>query len=82
MEDVAKLAEKVIVLNEGSVFASGTVGEIFAKGAELVKIGLNVPEITRIIMLLREKGIDLPGDIYTVEAAAKAIKKAAEEKNA
>lgn len=82
MEDVARLAERVIVLNEGGVFAEGTVGEVFSKGEELVKIGLNVPEITHIIMLLREKGLDLPPDIYTVEAAARAIKKAAEEKNA
>ena len=74
MEDVAKLAENVIVLNKGEVFASGSVREVFSKGTELMKIGLNVPEITRLIIKLREKGIDLPTDIYTVEAAETIIK--------
>ena len=74
MEDVAKLAENVIVLNKGEVFASGSVREVFSKGTELMKIGLNVPEITRLIIKLREKGIDLPTDIYTVEAAEAIIK--------
>lgn len=83
MEDVAKLAENVIVLNHGKVFASGTVSEIFARGEELVKIGLNVPQITRLVMQLRKKGADLPPDIYTVEEAAKVISaKITEGKNA
>lgn len=86
MEDVARLAENVIVLNKGSVYAAGSVREVFGKGKELVKIGLNVPEITRLIMLLREKKIDLPSDIYTVSEAARVIaeaaKKVSEAKNA
>ena len=77
MEDVAKLAERVVVLNRGRVFANGTVPEVFEKGEELVKIGLNVPEVTKLIMELRKKGADLPADIYTVEAAVRAIEKLA-----
>lgn len=83
MEDVARLADNVIVLNNGSVFMSGSVSEVFSRCDELVDIGLNVPEITRLVMRLREKGADLPSNIYTVEQAECIIKeKTAGGKNA
>ncbi len=70
MEDVAKVANTVIVMNEGMVFSKGTVAEIFQKGNELVNIGLNVPQITLLINKLNEMGAKLPKDIYTVKYAA------------
>lgn len=73
MEDVAKTAERVIVMNEGHVEAEGTVAEIFKKAELLQKIGLNVPQITLLADRLRKAGIELPDDIYTVGYAAKKI---------
>lgn len=73
MEDVALLAKHVIVLNHGTVAMQGTVGEVFSKSRQLAENGLNVPQITKLIHILAERGIDLPSDIFTVEAAEKIL---------
>lgn len=75
MEDVAKTAERVIVMNGGHVEMQGTVAEVFAQAEHLQKIGLNVPQVTLITDKLRLAGYDLPEHIYTVKYAADAIKK-------
>lgn len=73
MEDVAKTAENVIVMNEGKIEMQGSVAEIFAEAKRLQEIGLNVPQITLLADKLREAGVDLPPHIYTVKYAANAI---------
>ena len=73
MEDMAMLADKILVLNKGSVVMFDTPKNVFSKREELKKIGLDVPQITKIIHGLIEKGIDLPRDIITVDEAAAAI---------
>ncbi len=65
MEDVAKLADRIFVLNSGKVEMSGSPSEVFAKSARLREIGLNVPQITRVADRLREAGVDIPPGIYT-----------------
>ena len=75
MEDVAKTAERVIVMNDGRVEMQGTVAEVFAQAEHLQKIGLNVPQVTLLTDKLRLAGYDLPKHIYTVKYAADAIKK-------
>lgn len=75
MEDVAKTAERVIVMNDGHVEIQGTVAEVFAQAEHLQKIGLNVPQVTLLTDKLRLAGYDLPEHIYTVKYAADAIKK-------
>ena len=75
MEDVAKPAERVIVMNDGHVEMQGTVAEVFAQAEHLQKIGLNVPQVTLLTDKLRLAGYDLPEHIYTVKYAADAIKK-------
>lgn len=75
MEDVAKNAERVIVMNDGHVEMQGTVAEVFAQAEHLQKIGLNVPQVTLLTDKLRLAGYDLPEHIYTVKYAADAIKK-------
>lgn len=75
MEDVAKTAERVIVMNDGHVEMHGTVAEVFAQAEHLQKIGLNVPQVTLLTDKLRLAGYDLPEHIYTVKYAADAIKK-------
>lgn len=73
MEDVARLADNIIVLNKGSVAMHGSVGEVFSRSAELSKMGLSVPQVTELFRELNESGINLPLDTYTVEKAAEAI---------
>lgn len=75
MEDVAKTAECVIVMNDGHVEMQGTVAEVFAQAEHLQKIGLNVPQVTLLTDKLRLAGYNLPEHIYTVKYAADAIKK-------
>ena len=69
MEDVAKVADKVLVMNNGEVAMYDTVEKVYSHGEELHKMGLNVPHITKVVMGLRKKGIDIPNNIYTVDKA-------------
>lgn len=73
MEDVARIAKSVIVMNDGHLFMHASVGEVFSHGDELRKMGLNVPQITQLAARLREKGVNIAKDIYTVEKAAAEI---------
>ena len=70
MEDIAEMADRVIVMNNSSVAMNGTVDEVYSRGEELRKMGLNVPEVTEIFAKLRLKGIDVPENVYTVEQGA------------
>ena len=73
MEDVAKTAERVIVMNEGRIETEGSVAEVFTQAERLQRIGLNVPQITLLTDKLRNAGFNFPEEIYTVKYAAKAI---------
>lgn len=73
MEDVAKLVDRLIVMNDGKVFADGTVDEVFSRGAELRNIGLNVPQINVLIEELINRGLPIDKNIYTIDAAKKAL---------
>lgn len=73
MEDMANCAEKILVMNAGKVFCYDMVENVFRQAKALQEIGLAVPQITRVCMQLREQGIPLSDDIYTVEAAYQQI---------
>jgi len=73
MEDVARVAENVIVMNKGRLEMLGTTEEVFSRQNELQAMGLAVPKIMQIISGLRARGADLPDGILTVEDARKAI---------
>ena len=75
MDDVARFATKVIVMNSSRVEMSGTVDEVFEKASRLREIGLSVPQITEIFIKLREKGYDVSEKIYTVEQGYLELKK-------
>ncbi|MCD8180988.1 MAG: energy-coupling factor transporter ATPase [Firmicutes bacterium] len=75
MEEVAGIAERVIVMNEGRVEIDGTAEEVFADAERLRRIGLNAPQMALLADKLRAAGYDLPKNIYTVEQAAAAVKK-------
>ncbi|MDD6355680.1 MAG: energy-coupling factor transporter ATPase [Oscillospiraceae bacterium] len=67
MEDVAKIADRVLVMNRGKVAMFGTVPEVYSRGDELKEMGLNVPEITDIFIKLNKMGIPCRTDIFTVK---------------
>ncbi|MGL4991762.1 MAG: energy-coupling factor transporter ATPase [Sarcina sp.] len=69
MEDVAKIATRVIVMNNGEVALDGTVSEVFKEIDTLEKIGLGVPQVTYLIRELRKKGFNISEDIFTIEEA-------------
>lgn len=73
MEDVARFASKILVMNKSEVFCYDTPPAVFARAEEIASIGLSVPQITKVFGLLRSKGIDIRGDVYTVEFAMKTI---------
>lgn len=75
MEDVAKTAQNVIVMNNGRIAMEGTVPQIFSRGAELAQLGLDVPQITQLAEKLRILGYPLPNNIYTVKYAAEVLKR-------
>lgn len=74
MEDIASLADKVIVMNNSRIEMQGTVDEVYSRGEELRRIGLNIPEITEIFLRLRARGFDVPANVYTVEQGAAILK--------
>ncbi len=73
MEDMAVLADKILVMNNGEKYMYGTPKEIFTNRDKLISCGLDVPMITKVILKLRENGINLSEDIITVKEAAEAI---------
>lgn len=74
MEDIASLADKVIVMNNSRIEMQGTVDEVYSRGGELRRIGLNIPEITEIFLRLLARGFDVPANVYTVEQGAAILK--------
>lgn len=70
MEDIAKLVDRIIVVNKAAIAMDGTVSEVFSRSEELKSMGLNVPEITEVFARLKSMGYDVPLDVYTVEYGA------------
>jgi len=73
MDDVARIADRLVVFSQGSILMDGTPEEVFSHPAELTEVGLSVPEPTSIAMALKEKGVDLGSAIYTTDQLVAAI---------
>ena len=73
MEDMAHYCDNVVVMKSAKVSATGTVSEIFSKSELLMSSGLDVPMISRVTAELIKRGIQLSGELYTVEGAKEAI---------
>ena len=69
MEDISKIASKVLVMNKGTLAYYDSVDEVFSNAQELREMGLNIPEITQIFIGLKEAGYDVDVNIYTHEKA-------------
>lgn len=73
MEEVAREAERLVVINRGRIPFSGPPSEVFSHAAELEEMGLGIPAMTRVFLRLRAMGIDVPASVYTVEQARDAV---------
>ena len=73
MEDMARYCDDVVVMESARVLMSGDCKEVFSKIGKLSDVGLDIPQITHLMRLLRERGIPVSEDIYTVDRAIDAI---------
>lgn len=73
MEDVAKIADRVIVMNSGEIVLDGEIAEVFKEIEILEKIGLAVPQVTYLIRELRKKGFNISEEIFTISQAKEAL---------
>lgn len=73
MDDVARIAERIIVFDHGTVAMDGTPVEVFSRSRELMEIGLNVPKAAELALALRKRNIALPEDVFTHEQLMKAL---------
>ena len=82
MEDIAKYADRVLVMSNKKIAMYDTVEQVFARAPELLALGLSVPQVTKIFLKLREMGVDVPADVYTVPYAVKMILEAKQRRDA
>ena len=75
MEDIAKYASKVLVMNHGEVEMFDTVENVFSRAERLAEIGLDIPQITRVFLELKKRGYDVNTGVYTLEQAKKELAK-------
>jgi ABC-type cobalt transport system, ATPase component len=73
MEDIARFATRLVVFDHGSIVMDGSPDDVFRRAAELERIGLAVPDIARVMTILRQKGIPVEEGVFTVEKAAEAL---------
>lgn len=73
MEDVAKFASKILVMNKSELFCYEDTPEVFKKAEEIGSMGLAVPQITSVFSQLKQKGIDIRTDVYTMDFAVKTL---------
>ena len=73
MDDVARLTDRLLVLNGSELAMDGTPAEVFARAEELVEMGLNIPQVTRVFLELKAMGLDVE-PVYTIDQAVAALK--------
>ncbi len=69
MEDIASFADRILVMNQGKLFCFDETVKVFARAEEIVKIGLDVPQITKVFLELKRRGLDFGKEVYTVDYA-------------
>ncbi len=74
MEDVARLTDRLLVLNGSKLAMEGTPGEVFQHAEQLQQMGLNIPQVTQVFLHLRRMGLDVQS-VYTIEQAVEALKR-------
>ena len=66
MEDIAGFADKILVMNKAKLFCYDDTEKVFARAQEIAQIGLDVPQVTKVFMELKDKGLDFGKEVYTV----------------
>ncbi len=74
MEDVARLTERLLVMSGSRLVMDGTPAQVFARAEELLEMGLNIPQVTRVFLHLKELGLNVE-NVYTIDQAVSALKK-------
>ena len=82
MEDMAKYCDELIVMAGAGKTMQGTADEVFSHARELSDIGLDIPQITKLMDLIKRSGIDINSGVYTVDAAVEEILKLLRKDNA
>lgn len=73
MEDMARVADRIVVMNQGELALQGTPREVFAHGEQLRSMGLNTPQLTQVFQKLRSMGLPVDSSVYTMEEAKEAL---------
>ena len=80
MEDVARLTERLLVLNGSHLAMDGTPAEVFARAPELQDLGLGIPQVTKVFLELQKLGLNVP-NVYTIDQAVAELKAIRERKS-
>ena len=80
MEEMARTVDRIVVVDDGRIPFSGSPREVFAHGDELERMGLGVPQMTRVFHRLRAMGVDIDPSVYTIEQAKAAVLEALKKK--
>ncbi len=73
MEDMARYADRLVVMDHGRIAMEGTCSEVFSQAELLTRVGLDVPQVTRLMLALRRRGIPVRTDVFTVDQAREEI---------
>jgi len=73
MEDMAIYCDNLVVMNKSTVYMQGKTKEVFSNADALIKVGLDVPQVTHLFQKLRKLGVDIPTDVFTIEEAKNII---------
>lgn len=80
MEDIASFADRILVMNKGRLFCFDETEKVFARAEEISQIGLDVPQITKVFMELKRRGINFGKEVYTVGYAKELLLKSLKER--
>ena len=75
MEDMARYCDHLIVMSDGKIVMQGDRDYVFSRSEQLTKIGLDIPQVTKLMLALKERGLDVDGGIYTIEQALERVLK-------
>ena len=73
MEEIARNVDRIVVLSDSHVFMEGTPRKVFARADELEQVGLDIPQVTKVALALRRRGLPVDTAVYTVEALRDAL---------
>ena len=73
MDEIARNADRILVLKSAKLFMDGTPPEVFARSEELAQAGLDIPQAARIAIALRKRGLQIDSSVYSVDALEREI---------